>query len=130
MNRVFQARIAWYHYFLLAVLAANAIGALWAKLAVVALLFMLLLVVVIEQIIHTSYTVTAEDTLVICTGRFARKKVIPIQEIHSIRKMHSMKFGRFSATNYLLIEYGTGKYASVLPRKEAEFLEVIEKKRT
>ena len=38
-----------------------------------------------------------------------------------------MKFGNFAVTNYLLIEYGNGKYASVLPVKEKEFIELIEK---
>ena len=90
---------------------------------------MLFLIVVIEQIIHTVYTVTADGLLLLNYGRFIRKKTIPIAEITSIRKVHSMKFGSFSVTNYLLIEYGKGKYASVLPVKEKEFIELIEKTR-
>ena len=53
MNRIFHARIAWYHYFLLLVLTVNAVGALWCKYILPAVLLMLLLIVVIEQIIHT-----------------------------------------------------------------------------
>ncbi len=56
MNRIFHARIAWYQYFLLAVLTVNAVGALWCKYILPAVLFMLMLIVVIEQIIHTAYT--------------------------------------------------------------------------
>ncbi len=129
MNRVFQARIAWYQYFLLFVLGANAVGALWVKMALIALLFMLVLVVVIEQIVHTSYTITAEGTLVVCTGRFSKKKIIPLKDIRTIRRGHSMKFGRFSVTSYLLIEYGQGKVVSVMPKKEDEFIEYLKKKR-
>mgnify|MGYP000456258850 len=54
MNRIFHARIAWYQYFLLAVLTVNAVGALWCKYILPAVLFMLMLIVVIEQIIHTA----------------------------------------------------------------------------
>lgn len=56
------------------------------------------------------------------------KKVIPIAEITAIRKYHSMKFGKFSVTNYVLIEYGNGKFASVMPVKEREFVELIKKR--
>ena len=128
MNRIFHARIAWYQYFLLVVLTVNAVGALWCKYILPAVLLMLLLIVVIEQIIHTVYTVSTDGVLEISTGRFMRKKVIPIAEITAIRKYHSMKFGKFSVTNYVLIEYGNGKFASVMPVKEREFVELIKKR--
>ena len=128
MNRIFHARIAWYQYFLLAVLTVNAVGALWCKYILPAVLLMLMLIVVIEQIIHTVYTVTTDGNLEISRGRFIRKKVIPISEITTIQRYRSMKFGSFSVTNYILIEYGKDKFASVMPVKEREFVELIEKK--
>ena len=106
MNRIFHARIAWYQYFLLVVLTVNAVGALWCKYILVAVLFMLMLIVVIEQIIHTTYTLTTNGDLEVSRGRFIRKKIIPLSEITAVRKYHSMKFGRFSVTDYILIEYG------------------------
>ncbi|MBD9147696.1 MAG: ABC transporter [Bacteroides stercoris] len=130
MNRIFHARIAWYQYFLLVVLTVNVVGALWCKYILPAVLLILMLIVVIEQIIHTVYTVTPEGILEISTGRFIRKKVIPISEITAIRKCHSMKFGRFSVTEYVLIEYGKGKFVSVMPVKEREFVELLEKRLT
>ena len=108
MNRIFHARIAWYQYFLLVVLTVNAVGALWCKYILVAVLFMLMLIVVIEQIIHTTYTLTTNGDLEVSRGRFIRKKIIPLSEITAVRKYHSMKFGRFSVTDYILIEYGKG----------------------
>lgn len=128
MNRIFHARIAWYQYFLLVVLTVNAVGALWCKYILPAVLLMLMLIVVIEQIIHTVYTVTTDGNLEISRGRFIRKKVIPISEITTIQRYRSMKFGSFSVTNYILIEYGKDKFASVMPVKEREFVELIEKK--
>ena len=130
MNRIFHARIAWYQYFLLVVLTVNVVGALWCKYILPAVLLILTLIVVIEQIIHTVYTVTPDGILEISTGRFIRKKVIPISEITAIRKCHSMKFGRFSVTEYVLIEYGKGKFVSVMPVKEREFVELLEKRLT
>ena len=130
MNRIFHARIAWYQYFLLVVLTVNVVGALWCKYILPAVLLILMLIVVIEQIIHTVYTVTPDWILEISTGRFIRKKVIPISEITAIRKCHSMKFGRFSVTEYVLIEYGKGKFVSVMPVKEREFVELLEKRLT
>ena len=130
MNRIFHARIAWYQYFLLVVLTVNVVGALWCKYILPAVLLILMLIVVIEQIIHTVYTVTPDGILEISTGRFIRKKVIPISEITAIRKCHSMKFGRFSVTEYVLIEYGRGKFVSVMPVKEREFVELLEKRLT
>ena len=103
MNRIFHARIAWYQYFLLVVLTVNAVGALWCKYILVAVLFMLMLIVVIEQIIHTTYTLTTNGDLEVSRGRFIRKKIIPLSEITAVRKYHSMKFGRFSVTDYTLI---------------------------
>ncbi len=128
MNRIFHARIAWYQYFLLVVLTVNVVGALWCKYILPAVLLMLMLVIVIEQIIHTVYTVTTDGNLEISRGRFIRKKVIPISEITTIQRYRSMKFGSFSVTDYLLIEYGKDKFASVMPVKEREFVELIEKK--
>ena len=130
MNRIFHARLAWYQYFLLVVLTVNVVGALWCKYILPAVLLILMLIVVIEQIIHTVYTVTPDGILEISTGRFIRKKVIPISEITAIRKCHSMKFGRFSVTEYVLIEYGKGKFVSVMPVKEREFVELLEKRLT
>ena len=130
MNRIFHARIAWYQYFLLVVLTVNVVGALWCKYILPAVLLILMLIVVIEQIIHTVYTVTPDGILEISTWRFIRKKVIPISEITAIRKCHSMKFGRFSVTEYVLIEYGKGKFVSVMPVKEREFVELLEKRLT
>ena len=130
MNRIFHARIAWYQYFLLVVLTVNVVGALWCKYILPAVLLILMLIVVIEQIIHTVYTVTPDGILEISTGRFIRKKVIPISEITAIRKCHSMKFGRFSVTEYVLIEYGKGKFVSVMPVKERAFVELLEKRLT
>ncbi|MDR0893319.1 MAG: PH domain-containing protein [Mediterranea sp.] len=128
MNRIFHARIVWYQYFLLTVLTINAVGAFWVKAAMIGLIFALLLLVIIERIIHTTYTVTANDDLVVYVGRFARKRIIPIVDITAIERYRSMKFGRFSVANYLLISYGNNKFVALMPTKEAEFIELMQER--
>lgn len=125
MNRIFHARITWYQYLFLLLLGVNAFAALWCKYIILAVVVMLLLIVLIEQIIHTTYTITQDGQLILYRGRFTRQKTIDIKEITSVRKVHSMKFGSFSVTEYVLIEYGAGKYASALPVKEEEFLKSL-----
>ncbi len=126
MNRIFHARIAWYQYLLLLVLAINLMGLLWYKHIVPAAVIAMLLLVLIERIIHTTYTVTADNLLIISRGRFTRKKTIALAQINAIRRCNSMKFGSFSVTNYLLIEYNINKFVSVTPIKQQEFVEVIQ----
>ena len=82
MNRIFHARIAWYQYFLLVVLTVNVVGALWCKYILPAVLLILMLIVVIEQIIHTVYTVTLDGILEISTGRFIHKEM-PLYEVRT-----------------------------------------------
>ena len=129
MNRIFHARIAWYQYLILIILGANTFALLWMKHILLALLMALALIVIIEMVIHTTYTVTSGNELILSYGRFTRKKIIPIKEIVSMEKCHSMKFGNFSVPEYVLIQYGREKYASVVPVKEREFMELVEKRR-
>ncbi len=128
MNRTFHARIMWYHYFILAIFTFNAVGALWTKAILLAVLFMLMLIFTIEWIIHTSYTVTPDNKLEIYKGRFSRRKVIPIGEITSVERCHSMRFGNFSIVHYVLVGYGKEKYESLIPLKEQELVELLQKR--
>ena len=102
MNRIFHARIVWYQYVLLVVLAANLIVFLWNQYIIPAVFVALVLLIIIEQIIHTVYTLSADNILTVSRGRFSPKLVIPLSEIRYIRKGHTLRVCRFSITNYLL----------------------------
>jgi len=128
MNRIFHARIIWYQQIYLLLLALITIFLIWEKNALFALLFALLMVVLIERIIHTTYTVTSDGELILYFGRFSKKRKIAIAEILSIEKANSMQLGGFSITKYVLIRYGYKKYVAVLPVHEQEFIELIEKR--
>ena len=128
MDRIFRARIAFYQYLLLIVFAATAFVFLWFKYILAAVVLVIFLLIVIEKIIHTTYTLTKDNELVIYRGRFSRKFTLPISQITALRRGHSMKIGSFSVTNYILVEYGENRFVSVMPIKEDEFVQLIDKR--
>lgn len=125
MNRTFHARIAGYHYLALVLLALSALSAIWNREGVLMLIWMFLLVVVIERIIHTRYTITPENQLLLFFGRFARKRSVPLAAITAVSIRHSARLGRYSLRRYLFIEYGNGAYVALLPRQEQAFMELL-----
>ncbi|MBP1612830.1 MAG: hypothetical protein H6Q13_278 [Bacteroidetes bacterium] len=127
MNRIFHARIIWYQYIYLLLLALVTLFLIWEKHALPALLFALLMVMLIEKIVHTTYTVTSDGELILYFGRFSKKRKIAIADILSVEKANSMQLGGFSITNYVLIRYGYKKYVAVLPLHEQEFIALLKK---
>ena len=125
MNRVFHARITCYHLLFLVLVSVCTVYLVWHKQALGALLFSLVLLVLIECVIHTTYTVTAEGLLVIAKGRFYKKRTIPIEEILSIERKRSMTVFNCSVTHFVLIRWGYDKYVALIPVKEKEFIQLI-----
>ncbi len=125
MNRVFHARITWYHLLFLVLVSVCTVYLVWHKQALGALLFSLVLLVLIECVIHTTYTVTAEGLLVIAKGRFYKKRTIPIEEILSIERKRSMTVFNCSVTHFVLIRWEYDKYVALIPVKEKEFIQLI-----
>lgn len=128
MNRIFHARIAAGQYLFILLAGAMAVYSLWEKHILVAVLFMLLLVVSIEKLIHTTYTVTADNKLLLFFGRFSRGQEILLKDITSVERTSSMRIGRFAVMRYVLIRYGEGKCVVLLPVKEEEFIRLLEER--
>lgn len=126
MNRIFHARIAIGQYLFLVLTTIIVIYAMWMQHAVMAVLFMLLLVIAIERLIHTTYTLTTDDRLLLFYGRFSRSEEISLKDIISVERASSMKIGRFAVMRYELVKYGTrGKCAVLLPVKEDMFIKTL-----
>ena len=126
MNRIFHARIAIGQYLFLVLTTIIVIYAMWMQHAVMAVLFMLLLVIAIERLIHTTYTLTTDDRLLLFYGRFSRSEEISLKDIISVERASSMKIGRFAVMRYVLVKYGTrGKCAVLLPVKEDMFIKTL-----
>lgn len=129
MNRIFHARIAVGQFLFLALISGLAIYMLWDKYVLPAALFMLWLIVVIEKLIHTTYTVTPDGKLKLYFGRFSRSKEILLKDVISVERASSMQVGRFAVMRYVLVKYGEGKCAVLLPVKEEEFIRLLEERR-
>ena len=126
MNRIFHARIAIGQYLFLVLTTIIVIYAMWMQHAVMAVLFMLLLDIAIERLIHTTYTLTTDDRLLLFYGRFSRSEEISLKDIISVERASSMKIGRFAVMRYVLVKYGTrGKCAVLLPVKEDMFIKTL-----
>jgi len=129
MNRIFHVRIAWYQYLYLILLGALSFFLLWDKSIILAAICMIMLVLLIERFIHTTYTITADGQLILSSGRFSKAKTIWLKDIISVERRNSVKIGSFSVLRYVMIGYGAGRYLSVLPLKEQEFIDLLERKR-
>ena len=129
MNRIFHARIAMGQYLFLILIGILAVYMLWYKSPFLAAIFMLWLVVIIEKLIHTTYTVTPDGKLVLSFGRFSRSKEILMKDITSVERASSMQVGRFAVMRYVLVKYGEGKCVVLLPVKEEEFIRLLEERR-
>lgn len=126
MNKIFHAKVVWYHYVTLTMLTVAIIWSFSVQ-NVMAAVFMVATVVLIEKIIHTTYTVTTDGKLVIYRGRFSKKQMIEIKDIQSVEARHSMNFGKFHFSEFVLIRYSGEKYISLEPVKEQEFIALINK---
>lgn len=129
MNRIFHVRILWYQYVYLILLGLLAFFLLWDKNIILAAICMVLLVVLIERFIHTTYTLTNDGKLILYTGRFSKAKTIWLKDIVSVERRHSVKIAGSSLLQYVLIGLNSGRYISVVPMKEQEFVELLEERR-
>lgn len=128
MNRIFHARIVAGQFLFLLLVSGLAVYMLWNKHVVLAVFFMFWLIVLIEKLIHTTYTVTTDGRLVLCFGRFRRSREIRLEEVTAVRRASSMRVGGFALVSYVLVQYGAGRHVALFPVKEEEFIKLMEKR--
>lgn len=128
MNRIFHARIGIWQYLFLAMIAFLTVFLLWDQYAFPAALGMIWLIILIEKLIHTTYTITPDGKLMLYFGRFSRKREILIKDIVSVERGSSMQVGRFALLRYVLVKCGNGKHVALLPVKEGEFIRLLEER--
>ena len=129
MNRIFHARIAMGQYLFLILIGILAVYMLWYKSPFLAASFLLWLVGIIELLSLSCYTVTPVGKLVLSFGRVSRSIVNLMKDITSVERASSMQVGRFAVMRYVLVKYGEGKCAVLLPVKEEEFIRLLEERR-
>lgn len=128
MNRIFHARIAIGQYLFLFLVAGMTVWALWDKHIVLALIMAAILIVGIEKLIHTTYTVTSDGNLVLYYGRFMTGKTISLQEVTGVESVCQIRLFGVGLMRCVLVHHGN-KTEALMPVKEKEFIEVINKKR-
>ncbi len=128
MNRIFHARIVPGQYLFLLLMAALAFWALWEKNILLAAACMLWLVFLIERLIHTTYTLTADGTLLIDRGRFSHRRGRPLSDIAGVERASSMQVAGRALVRYVLVRYKDGKYDALQPVKEEEFIRLLTKR--
>ena len=128
MNRTFHARLLPGHCLLLLLVAFLAVWCLWEKRPVLAAVWCLWLVFLIERLIHTAYTLTAEGTLRVCRGRFSRVRERPLSDIVSVERASSMQVAGRALVRYVLVRYADGKFDALSPANEDAFVRALEKR--
>lgn len=126
-NRTFHYRVSFLNYAAIIVVAVAALCAFWqrsAANAVVGLALMVVVVLMVERIVHTAYTLTADGRLRVSKGRFSRRVEIRLTDIVSVETVH----GRLLPVRYLLVRYGSGHELAVQPANEEAFIEEIRKR--
>ena len=101
MNRIFHVKIAGGTYFLLILLTAVMVFAFWCMKAMIGLVVALGLIIIIERIIHSTYTLTADGKLVVYYGRFYKGKTIPLIDITDVELKRSSGFGGIMPSKYV-----------------------------
>lgn len=95
----------------------------WNRSAVAAFAVVVVLVAVMERVLHTTYTLTA-DRLIVRRGRFARTLVVPLSDVIGCRAVRTT----FGLSHYLLLSYGANHLLSLQPDNEAAFLSELSKR--
>lgn len=129
MDKIFHARIHFSMYLFLVLLTAGTYLSFWHHMGVCAAITLVLLVVVVERIIHTTYTLTGDGRLIVSYGRFSRPRVIPLESLRRIERCRRMRIAGKSLYSYLLLVYGEEKHVAVMPVKEEEFIAEVTRRR-
>lgn len=127
MNRIFYARIAMGHYLSMILFTVLLLYGFLERNALCAFVGMMLLVLLIERLIHTTYTLTPQGTLIVYKGRFSKKLIISVNEIHAVEQVSSMRVGGYSLMRCLMLTYGSNRHEALMPIKEEEFIRVLHK---
>lgn len=128
MDRIFHARIHWLMYLFLLVLTGGVFLSFFYRLGLCAGLTLLLLVVVVERIVHTAYTLTADGRLVVSHGRFSRPKVVDLRRVRRVERCRRLRVGGRSLFAYLLVVCDDEGGVAVMPVDEEGFVRELSKR--
>ena len=84
----------------------------------------IVLLAVVDRLVNTTYTFTADGDLVIARGRLGKSMTICVNEIIVARAVRGTLF----TARHIVIEYGCGKITYAQPQQTSEFIEEIRRR--
>ncbi len=120
MDRTFHHRFSVGSFCGIILFAAVAFWLFWQKWAIPGLLAALVCVVFIERLLHSEY-VFRNDLLIVCNGRFSRRKEIPLTDIVGYRPVSTT----FGLTRFLLLALRGDRLLMVQPANEKAFVKCL-----
>ena len=117
----------WPELLMTVVVAGFALYFFWQRssaMALVAFLLVCLDVVMIERMVHSSYTLSDDGVLEVNKGRFSKRLRIPLEEIIRVE----VRKTPFGLTRYVLIEHGHHRLVSIQPERPEEFVWEVRKR--
>jgi hypothetical protein len=128
MNRTFHQRFTLASKCAILLFALLTFYFLWIKNVIPALLLVIALVIMIERVLHTTFTFLQDEDgvqmLIIYRGRFSRQQTIRVGDIVKVTKMRAV----FGLSNYLLVQYGACHLISLQPDDENLFMAELNKR--
>ena len=128
MNRTFQTKVGRWYWYVIALTSALLFYLFWQHFVIAALVAMAA-VVLIEMLIHTQYVLTADDVLLIESGRFVPNVKIAVGDIKSVRKVRSAALFQpalsFSRLELTYETAGKIQSAQVSPKNTDDFIRCL-----
>ena len=122
MNRIFHYRVTAIDVSAIVLMALLSFYFFWMLRVVVALPVAAVWVLMVERVLHTTYTFT----LVVSGGRFSRTRSIAYADVSRCQTMTNC----FGLVGYVLVEYGKGRSLSLKPQMEQLFVDEMTKRIT
>lgn len=126
MNRTFQTKVGRWYWCVIALTSALLFYLFWQHFVIAALVAMAAVVLLIEMLIHTQYVLTADDVLLIESGRFVPNVKIAVGDIKSVRKVRSAALFQpalsFSRLELTYETAGKIQSAQVSPKNTDDFI--------
>ena len=126
MNRIYHAKVTFCRGLVLVALTVMTLVALWWRWPLAALPAMLLLLWWIERLIHTTYTLTTDQKLLIDEGHFACRCTICLADVRHIQRSRPLLTACSSLFGGIEVTLSDGKHITLFPQREEEFMRQIE----
>ena len=138
MSRIFHAKIQFQSWLLLLAIFFVFGYSAWHKQPIMLMIATVLLIVMIDRMIHTTYTITPTD-IIIHTGKFSKDKTIPLQDLLRVEKISGVRLFGHSFNSFLLLTYQVNgeekpqaveeKSLAVIPQNFDDFVKCLQKRK-